>query len=186
MDSRPIIPAPGDGTSLRDMPGNWQVVPAQAGQSRTPCATRPDRWVLGWGRLRARGVHSLNFHDGIPIRVGSAREGFTRSGRHRTGRQHSAPRARGVHPVRSASDGSATVGSASEKGSRRPEGLTRVVRLDAGSCDTPATGCHALRTLMSRGEGACHKRVRVMSLAHAGWALARSVVTRDCLRVTGS
>ena len=78
------------------------------------------------------------------------------------------------------------IGSAREKGSRRPEGLTRVVRLDAGSCDTPATGCHALRTLMSRGEAACHKRVRLMSLAHAGWALARSVVTRHCLRVTGS
>ena len=167
VDSLLIIKATGDGTSLRDMPGNWQVVPAQAGQSRTPCATRPDRWVLGWGRLRAL-------------------EGFTPTVRERAVPLGSASRARGVHPVRSASDGSATVGSASKKGLRKPEGLTRVVRLDAGSCDTPATGCHALRTLMSRGEAACHKRVRLMSLAHAGWALARSVVTRDCLRVTGS
>ena len=167
MDSRPIIPATGYGTSLRDMPGYWQVVPAQGGQSRTPCATRPDRWVIGWGRLRAReGFTTFRTPPGRPLL--------------------SAPRARGVHPVRSASDGSATVGSAREKGSRGPEGLTRVVRLDAGSCDTPATGCHALRTLMSRGEAACHKRVRLMSLAHAGWVLARSVVTRDCLRVTGS
>ena len=54
VDSLLIIKATEDGTSFRDMPGNWQVVPAQAGQSRTPCATRPDRWVLGWGRLRAR------------------------------------------------------------------------------------------------------------------------------------
>ena len=142
--------------------------------------------LVGVGSARSRG--SLLQFVNVPYPLGRhrAREGFTRSGRHRTGRQQSAPRARGVHPVRSASDGSATVGSASKKGLRKPEGLTRVVRLDAGSCDTPATGCHALRTLMSRGEAACHKRVRLMSLAHAGWVLARSVVTRDCLRVTGS
>ena len=161
--------------------------------------------MLGWGRLRARegftagvgdggarfrsaprarGVHSLNFHDGIPISVGSARargspgqvgtgqvgnsrlrarEGFTNTNSHNIRLAGSAPRARGVLCGVMDDAGTPGIGSTHEKGSRGtgwPSGLPGRMRgpvtRQRPSVTLSGHSCHDARPLVTGVSGSCH------------------------------